>query len=288
MDLRTIPNVIDFNVELKQHGFKVFEVDTKRCIARSFDRKSFYKICIITGGNIIQYADRSFEVSGTTLFFGNPLIPYSWENITEQTGYTCYFSEDFFKTQDRSESLQESPLFKIGGTPIFALDVLQTDFISSLFQRMIMEQQTGYAFKQDLIRNYINLIIHEALKMQPSERYTWHKDASSRIAIQFIELLEKQFPIEQLDKPLRLKTAQAYAEKLAIHVNHLNRSVKQVTGKSTTAHITERIVVEAKALLVHTDWSIADIAYALGFDYPTYFNNFFKRMTGTAPKSLRT
>lgn len=124
--------------------------------------------------------------------------------------------------------------------------------------------------------------------MQPSERYTWHKDASSRIAIQFIELLEKQFPIEQLDKPLRLKTAQAYAEKLAIHVNHLNRSVKQVTGKSTTAHITERIVVEAKALLVHTDWSIADIAYALGFDYPTYFNNFFKRMTGTAPKSLRT
>jgi AraC-like DNA-binding protein len=42
-----------------------------------------------------------------------------------------------------------------------------------------------------------------------------------------------------------------------------------------------------KALLQHTDWSVGDIAYALGFEYPTYFNNYFKRLTGTTPKSLR-
>jgi AraC family transcriptional regulator, transcriptional activator of pobA len=63
--------------------------------------------------------------------------------------------------------------------------------------------------------------------------------------------------------------------------------VKDVTGNSTTTHITERIVSEAKALLQHTDWNIADIAYALGFEYNTYFNNFFKRLTGTNPKALR-
>ncbi|WP_291108838.1 helix-turn-helix domain-containing protein [Dysgonomonas sp. UBA7710] len=61
----------------------------------------------------------------------------------------------------------------------------------------------------------------------------------------------------------------------------------KITGKSTTTHITERIIAEAKALLQHTDWNIAEIAYALGFEYPTYFNNFFKRQTGTNPKSLR-
>ena len=75
---------------------------------------------------------------------------------------------------------------------------------------------------------------------------------------------------------------------LNVHVNYLNRAVKEVTGKSTTTHITERIVSEAKALLQHTAWNIADIAYALGFEYATYFNNFFKRLTGTNPKSLRT
>jgi AraC-like DNA-binding protein len=71
-----------------------------------------------------------------------------------------------------------------------------------------------------------------------------------------------------------------------LHVNYLNRSVKEVTGKPTTSHISERIITEARALLQQTDWNIADIAYALGFEYPTYFNNFFKKMTGTNPSHL--
>jgi AraC-like DNA-binding protein len=153
---------------------------------------------------------------------------------------------------------------------------------------MLSEQNTDYIFKDDLIRNHINLIIHEALKMQPTDSFFKHKNASSRITSLFLELLERQFPIESPNRPLGLKTAQDFAQGLSVHINHLNRSVKVITGKPTTAHIAERIVNEAKALLQHTDWSIADIAYALGFEYPTYFNNYFKRITGTIPKSLRT
>jgi len=152
---------------------------------------------------------------------------------------------------------------------------------------MIEEQNTDYTYKDDLIRNYINLVIHEALKLQPSEHYDQHRNAASRLTSVFLELLERQFPIETADRPLQLKTAQDYAGDLHVHVNYLNRAVKEVTGKSTTAHISDRIISEAKALLQHTDWNIADIAYALGFEYPTYFNNYFKRMTGTNPKTLR-
>jgi AraC-like DNA-binding protein len=152
---------------------------------------------------------------------------------------------------------------------------------------MIEEQKTDYTYKDDLIRNYINLIIHEALKLQPSENYDQHKNASFRITSVFMELLERQFPIESPDQPLQLKTAQDYANHLSIHANYLNRAVKEVTGKPTTAHITERVISEAKALLQHTDWSISEIAYSLGFDYPTYFNNYFKRITGNTPTSFR-
>ena len=283
----SVTNILDFNGELKLQGFKVYPIDTKKNIVRSYNRKDFYKICIITGHNIIHYADKGFDVNGTTLFFGNPLIPYSWENVTEQTGYTCLFSERFLKPKDRTESLQESPLFRIDGTPIFSLDDDQRLFVEQLFQRMLTEQQANYQFRDDLIRNYINLIIHEALKMRPTQTKVRHTDASSRIAIQFLELLERQFPIENADQTLQLKTAQAFADQLAVHVNHLNRSVKSVTGKSTTTHIAERIITEAKALLQHTDWTVAQIGYSLGFDYPTYFNNFFKKMTGTSPMTLR-
>ena len=152
---------------------------------------------------------------------------------------------------------------------------------------MIVEQSGEYFFKDDLIRNYINLIIHEALKMQPSRNFIKFRNASARIASLFLELLEKQFPIESTDHPLNLRTAQHFARNLSVHVNHLNRSLKEVTGKPTSVHISDRIIAEAKVLLQHTDWTIADIAYALGFEYPTYFNIFFKKKEGCAPSALR-
>jgi AraC family transcriptional regulator, transcriptional activator of pobA len=285
---KDVRQVSEFNSELKLKGFNVFQIEDDGGTIRQYNRKDFYKICLTTGKSAIHYADRSFEEEGTILFFGNPHIPYSWETLsTTYVGYTCLFSEDFFKASDRSESLQHSPLFKIGGTPILQINDLQREFLNTLFRRMIEEQKSDYTYKDDLIRNYINLIIHEALKLQPSDHYDQHKNAASRLTSVFLELVERQFPVESADKPLALKTAQDYASALNVHVNYLNRAVKEITGKSTTAHITERIVSEAKALLQHTSWNIADIAHALGFEYATYFNNFFKKLTGTNPKTLR-
>lgn len=281
-------SVSAFNNELKLKGFNVFQIDDDSSVIRNYSRKDFYKICLTTGQSIIHYADRSFDMKGTILFFANPNVPYSWETISRSyVGYTCLFSEDFYKPSDRTESLQHSPLFKIGGTPIFHIIEEKREFLNGIFRNMITEQSADYAFKDDLIRNYINLIIHEALKMQPAGNFDQVKNAAHRITTVFLELLERQFPIESSTHPLQLRTAQDYASRLNLHVNYLNRAVKETTGKSTTAHISERIASEAKALLMHTDWNVADIAYALGFEYPSYFNNFFKRITGTTPTSLR-
>lgn len=280
--------VSEFNSELKLKGFNVWQLEADSHATRIYNRKDFYKICLTTGKSIIHYADRSFEHEGTILFFGNPHIPYSWETLsTTYVGYTVLFSEDFFSSLGRSESLQHSPLFKIGGTPIVSLDEKQRDLLNTTFLKMIEEQKSDYVYKDDLIRNYINLIIHEALKIQPSASFDQHKNAAGRLTSVFLELLERQFPVETIDRPLKFKTAQDYALSLNVHANYLNRAVKEITGKPTTAHITERIVNEAKALLQHTDWNVADIAYALGFEYPTYFNNFFKKLTGTNPTSFR-
>lgn len=280
--------ISEFNNELKLQGFKAFQIEQDSADTRTYSRKEFYKICLTTGESKIHYSDKTYEQEGTILFFGNPHIPYSWETIsTTYIGYTILFSEEFFKNSERSESLQQSSFFKIGGTPVLKITEEQRIFLNTIFQKMITEQEGDYIFKDELIRNYISLIIHESLKMEPSENYEQNKNASSRLTSVFMELLERQFPIENTASPLKLRTAQHYSQHLNVHINYLNRAVKEVTGKSTTTHITERIVTEAKALLQHTDWSISEIAYALGFDYPTYFNNFFKKQTGTNPKSFR-
>jgi AraC-like DNA-binding protein len=280
--------VSEFNEKLKSKGFTVFQIEGDGQAVRSYSRKDFYKICITTGKSRIHYADRSFEAEGTVLFFGNPHVPYSWETLSSTyVGYTCLFSEEFLNVSERTDILQQSPFFRIGGTPILTITEQQRAFLNTIFQKMIEEQDSKYVYKDDIIRSYINLVMHEAMKLQPSENYDQHKNAASRITAVFLELLERQFPIESPGKPLQLRSPQDYAQDMALHINYLNRSVKEITGKPTTAHITERIISEAKALLQHTDWNIADIAYALGFEYPSYFNNYFKRMTGTNPSSLR-
>jgi AraC family transcriptional regulator, transcriptional activator of pobA len=277
-----------FNSELKLKGFNAFQIEEDSNAIHVYSRKDFYKICLTTGKSIIHYADRSFEADGTVLFFGNPHIPYSWETLSRTyVGYTCLFSEDFFQHNERTESLQKSLLFKIGGTPILNITEEQRLFLNSIFEKMIEEQKTDYALKDDLIRNYIQLIIHESLKMQPSENFNTPQNATNRLTRVFLELLERQFPIESIDCPLKLRNAHDYANCLAVHVNYLNRCVKDITGKSTTTLISERIISEAKALLQHTDWNISEIAYALGFEYPTHFNNFFKKITGSNPRSFR-
>ncbi|WDF66831.1 helix-turn-helix domain-containing protein [Sphingobacterium oryzagri] len=225
---------------------------------------------------------------GINLFFGTPHIPYSWENIDKINSYSCLFTEEFLKTNNNSESLQQSPLFKIGGTPIFTLTEEMAQPIIDIMHKMIDTYSSTYVYKDDLARNYINLIIHEALQWEPAQHYSQQSNAAARTTALFMDLLERQFPIESPDRPLQLRTANDFSERLSIHMNHLNRSIKEHTGKSTSAHIAERMVIEAKALLKHTTWSVSEIAFSLGFEYPTYFNNHFKKHTGISPSAFRS
>jgi AraC family transcriptional activator of pobA len=136
------------------------------------------------------------------------------------------------------------------------------------------------------VSTHTALAIHEALHLQPAETLL-HHTAAARLAARFLETLEQQFPVENPKQTLALKTAQEFANQLTVHVNYLNKAVKEITGKPTSAHVTGRITDEAKALLQHTNWSVAEIAYCLGFAYPTYFNNFFKKQTGITPLACR-
>jgi AraC-like DNA-binding protein len=222
------------------------------------------------------------------LFFANSRTPYSTEILSEnQTGYSCVFTEEFIKPLERLENLQHSPLFQLNSNPAFKLNDEQQAKIAGLFDTMIASDKTDYLYKDDLMRTYIELIIHEALQMRPAENFIQSNNASLRIVNQFMDILERQFPIENLNESLKFKSAKDYADQLSIHTNYLNRAVKEITGKSTTTIIAERITSEALTLLRCTDWSIAEIAYILGFEYTNYFSNFVKKKTGNTPKFYR-
>ncbi|RPD46837.1 AraC family transcriptional regulator [Hymenobacter sediminis] len=282
-------------LDVKLKGFKVYEKNLHlpgahqpRLAAQVFSRRDYYKVLLIESSGLLHYAHQRLELDGQYLFFANPHIPYSLELRTDRLhAYACLFTEEFVKAAGRSESLHQSPLFQIGSSPLFKLAEPQAAYVRGIFAKMLTEQAGDYPFKAELIRTYVQLLIHEALHLQPADAVVPPKDAATRLTSRFLDLLERLFPIELPTQQLPLTTPQDFADRLAVHVNHLNKAVKQVTGKPTSAHIACRILEEAKALLRHTDWSVASIAACLGFEYPTYFQRFFKKHTGSTPLALR-
>jgi AraC family transcriptional activator of pobA len=253
-----------------------------------YSRREFYKISLVRGHQRYHYADKSIEVAGTALLFFNPNVPYKMEPVADSpTGRFCIFKDAFFTEHIRG-SLKDLPMFAPGGKPAYMLDSKQDQYINAVFEKMLEEINSGYRFKYDLIRNYIMEIVHYALKMEPSENLYEHTDANARITAVFTELLERQFPIESPTQQFSLRSAKDFARQLNVHVNHLNRAIRNTTGKTTTEHIFERLISEAKALLKHTDWNVSEIGYCLGFEEPAHFNHFFKKLTSTTPTAFRS
>lgn len=198
---------------------------------------------------------------------------------------TEYLSE-FYRRIEHLE-LAETPLPDVSKERIYLLDDKAVENIMQLFIKMQQESETDYSQKGDMMRCYLHLIVHEAIKMQHLNQYVARKNAGQRIAELFLGLLERQFPIDIPGKMLTLKSATDYAECLSVHVNHLNRVVKATTGRTTSALISGRIIQEAVQLLKHTNHPVAEIAFALGFEEPASFSNFLKKHTNMSPTEQR-
>lgn len=268
--------------------FNIFSYgDCKDGATVQYRRRDFYKVTLAKGRNIIHYGDKSLEVDGAALAFFNPEIPYTLETPDGQTvGDYIIFREGYFNEHYRS-SIRELPIFAPGGKPVYILNKTQEKVVSGIFKKMRSEMNSDYEFKHDLIRNYIVELIHFALKLKPVDTLYQHIDANARITAVFNELLDRQFPIESASQRFELRSARDFAERLAVHVNHLNHALKHTTGKTTTEHILSRVASEAIVLLKHTNWNISEISYSLGFEDVAHFSHFFKKHTKQTPSHFR-
>ncbi|MCD7930366.1 MAG: hypothetical protein LUH15_02795 [Tannerellaceae bacterium] len=120
--------------------------------------------------------------------------------------------------------------------------------VKDIFGKIQEVIESDYTQKNDMIRCHLHLLVHEAMKAQASSQYIPNKNAGQRIAELFLALTD-------------------FANRLSVHVNHLNRVVKTVTGRTTSALINNRIIQEAVQLLQRS--------------------NFIKKHTGVSPSGHR-
>lgn len=270
--------------------FNIFRIEDRQnteTLLPPHVRRNFYKVMLYVGENVFHYGDKSIKVSGKTLLFFHPQMPYSYDMVSDDTtGFFCVFKDEFYKENFRL-NLNDLPLFAPGFIPVYSLSGEEYTEVDSIFQRMYREIDTSYVYKYELIRSYVNQLLFLAMKIGPDKEYLQYSDSGTRITAQFIEMLEQQFFVEFSSERLLLRTPKDFADRLAVHVNYLNRIVKKTTGRTTSEHIYERISSEAKILMKHTRWNISEIGYALGFDDQVHFNKFFKKQTGMSPSAYR-
>ena len=277
------------NFKNEMGHFNVFPLEPfvgKKAQPIPYKRRDFYKISLAKGNSKVYFADQVVEVKKQALCFSNPQIPYKWEHLEEyRSGYFCIFNTHFFH---QFGNLNQYSVFQPNGTHIFELTDEKVALIEPIYQRMLDEINSDYVYKYDVLRNLVFELLHFAMKMEPTATIENQQlNASQRITTLFLEILERQFPIDDAHQRIALRTASDFANQLNVHVNHLNRAVKEIARKTTSQIIAERVLQESKVLLKHSNWSVSEIAYSLGFSEVTYFNNFFKKHLLLSPLKYR-
>lgn len=254
-----------------------------------YSRKDFYKVTLTVGPATYCCADQRLDLAPGefALVFTNTQVPYTWEvpEAAACRGFCCVFTEAFLPDHSPRRPA-DWPVFAPDRPVFFRLSAAQHASFGGFFEKMLAEQNSTYAHKYELLYHYLMECIHEALKLAPVEQLHGTTGAA-RLAAAFGALLASQYPIVTPARRLALRTPQAFAAALAVHVNYLNRTLKAATGKTTTQLLAERLVQEARTLLRHTDWPIGRISYCLGFEEPTHFTQLFRKVAGCTPSSLR-
>jgi len=253
-----------------------------------YSRKKFYTATLLQGDYRLEFEDRNIDISGNSLLFTTTKIPFGIHAAgLGYSGISCAFKEEFITKANSGYRLLEFPIYKPGRQNIYSLTEEQTKHFIEVYNKMFDESQADSPFKDNLLRTYLLEIIFNAQKLAPVSSFVKTNNTTEVIACSFIRLLESQFPIESPQDAIKFKTAKDFTDSLSLHPNYLNRQVKLSKGRTVSEIIAARLVQEAKILLKLTNWNIAEISSALGFEEPSHFNLFFKKHSNGSPTNYK-
>jgi AraC-like DNA-binding protein len=193
-----------------------------------------------------------------------------------------FFTEEFFALNCKNHNVSDFDFFhlqkinaslKIGNTETNTL-------LLDLFEKLITEFQQNQPYAQRIIRSYTVALLFTLQRIYSQTKLL--KGTSKNISLikEFDRLVNEHY--------LTKRSVKEYAELLHITPNHLNAVCTKVYGHSAGEHIRNRIMIEAKRLLVNMPGvTVAEIAYRLNFDDNAYFSRFFKKYAGETPEKFR-
>jgi AraC family transcriptional regulator, transcriptional activator of pobA len=243
-------------------------------------RKSHYLIVFIRRAGFRQWIDMTpYVLQDNTIYFTGPNQVIVKEEFEQVWSTGIAFTSEFLSFQENA-SLIQLPLIQ---NPHSGHELLLTagdvSFVEDMLAKINDEYQRPGEWQQRMLSAYLTVLLTYLSRLYTEQ----FKDSNTSVD----KLLLKKFQ-EKINECFReLHEVSEYASQLTISAGHLSEVVKIQSGKPAIKHIHERLVLEARRLLFHTDKTLKEISFDLGFTEASYFNRFFKRETGVTPAEYR-
>lgn len=245
-------------------------------------RHSFYHLAFFTAGGGSHTIDfEKFPVKPGQLYFMVPGQVHSWFFSGGIEGYVMNVSAGFFNAflQD-ADYVERFPFFSgVSAEGVVQLPKAAIPVVTAQFEGMLKEMKGDQAYSQDMLRLQVLgmfIAVSRASRQGETRQELPHNYVLLR---NFRKLVEQHY--------MQLRLPKEYAALLYVTPNYLNAFCRHMLGKSAGEIIRDRILLEAKRLLINADMSIATIAYQLNFADNSYFTKFFKKYAGTTPEEFR-
>ena len=243
-------------------------------------RHNSYVLVFFTKGSGTHEIDFDrFTIQPGSLFFMQPGQMHHWDLSEDIDGFVVFYSQEVYNLYFGQKAIENYPFyFSVNSKPEIVFDEAESKAILPYFNSMVAEIQGNQIMKQDKIMNLLD-IIHIEIARKYNTLHV-HETHSYNVKIKdFVLLLEKNFRNE--------KTPSFYASQLNITLKHLNRICNEILKKTTTEVITNRIILEAKRMLMDKKLTVNEISDALGYADYSYFTRLFKKHTAMTPTAFR-
>lgn len=247
-------------------------------------RTNFYHIFLFENCQPTHFLDfEPINIQPYSLLFIDKDRVHQFDQLLKYDGRVLIFTEDFFcTTETDTKFLRSSILFNhLAGHPTIKLNITDLEKYTNICENIIEElslpvDNSKHILLKNLLHNFLLLAEREKRKLGFTEL---NKGADLDYTLLFRDLLEINYT--------QLKSVNDYAKIICISEKRLGQATSKVLGKSPKEIINDRILLEAKRLLVHTNLSIKEIGQDLGFEDPAYFVRYFKKNTETTPVEFR-
>jgi AraC family transcriptional regulator, transcriptional activator of pobA len=246
-------------------------------------RHNYYEVLFFNeSGGYHEIDFVSYQINESSFHFISPEQVHLLRRDKHTTGYVLSFSGVFVEETSGRGFVERFPFFNnTFSSPVVRIDTAdERRNISDIISKIGKEYSSGDEDKANVICSYLSILLVTAKRL-----YTPQNHAGTIMLVRS-ELTQK-FKVAVDKDFLRVKTVNEYARLLNITPGHLNDTVHHDTGKTASEIIHERIILEAKRFLYRSEKSVKEIAYALGYEDPSYFIKFFKVNTEVTPEYFR-